>query len=64
MTSHNKISKICGLENLNRLDWLAINNQECNPLRAIVEELGGLSSVGYALYPEKFVEYCKGNNLD
>jgi len=46
------------------LEWLDLSGQEGNPLREVIEELGGLSSVGYALQPKNFVRYSKEHRLD
>ncbi|MBY8985256.1 MAG: leucine-rich repeat domain-containing protein [Candidatus Lokiarchaeota archaeon] len=56
---YNRLEKISGLGNLKNLEWLYLSEQEMNPLRAVVKELGGLSSVGYALRPQNFVWYSQ-----
>ena len=61
---YNKISRISGLESLVRLGSLYISHQKGNPLRDVIEKLGGLSSVGYALQPKNLVDYSKNNLLD
>ncbi|HEC40686.1 MAG TPA: leucine-rich repeat domain-containing protein, partial [bacterium] len=56
---YNKISKISGLGTLDKLEWLYLSEQENNPLRVVLKELGKLSSVGYALEPQRFVLYSQ-----
>ena len=56
---YNQISDIKGFENLEKLEWLYVSGQKNNAPREIVQKLGGLSSVGYALKPQEFVSYSR-----
>jgi len=56
---NNKITKIKGLEDLYKLNVLGLKG---NPIpRYIIDELGGLDSLGRAKGAKNFVEYCKKN---
>lgn len=53
----NQISKITGLKNLEKLKSLRIKD---NPIpESNLDQLGGLNPLGYAIDPQKFVQYCK-----
>ena len=56
---YNHLQRIRGLGSLKKLEWLYLSEQEMNPLKVMVKELGGLSSVGCALHPQNFVRYSK-----
>jgi len=56
---NNKISEIKGLENLHKLRNLGL---ALNPIPTkIIEELGGLDSIGRVKIAKNFIEYCKKN---
>jgi len=56
---NNKITKIKGLEDLYKLDVLGLKG---NPIpRYIIDELGGLDSLGRAKKAQNLVEFCKKN---
>ena len=53
----NLIRTIGGLESLIKLQRLRIGNNLI--LQNIISECGGLDQLGYALSPQKFVDFCK-----
>lgn len=57
--ANNKISEIKGLKTLHKLDTLGLKSNLISP--RIIDELGGLDSLGLAKATQNFVKYCKKN---
>ena len=61
---NNQIRELQGLENLTKLKSLNLGKSIIQ--EDLLNELGGLDKLGFAIFPQKFVEYCrikKKNNL-
>jgi len=56
---NNKISEIKGLGNLHKLEILGLASNHITT--KIIEELGGLDSIGRAKISQNFAEYCRKN---